>query len=333
MYPKLSVILPYYNAEKTLERAVCSVLNQTFKDFELILINNNSSDSGEHIALRLAGKDKRIKLISEKNQGVSYAANAGIKFAKSPYLARTDADDEMLPTRLEKQIQFLEQNPDIDICATQVEHVGDENTEGIRQYVEFTNRILSPEAVLANRFRDLPVINPTLMFRKIVFEQNGLFLHDNLPEDYEFFLRLCRAGVKFQKIPEKLHKWYDSETRLTRTHLRYTRDAFWAVKAKYLALFLKDSHKQNRDLYIWGAGRKAKRAAEFLSAQQIEIKAYIDVDKRKIKAEDVIFYTEIPPAGTCFIISFVAKRGIGEQIKQYLIRKNYHETEDFIISA
>jgi len=328
---KISVILPFFNAEKTLERSVESVLNQTFTDFELFLVNNNSFDQSSDISEKYSKQDKRIKLIFEPKQDVSHAANAGILASTGKYIARTDADDEMLPNRLQLQYELLENEPNIDICATQAEHVGNANSSGIEAYVEMTNRILSPEEISANRFRELPVLNPTLMFRREVFENHGVFQHNDLPEDYEFFLRLMRAGVRFKKIPQKLHRWHDSATRLTRTNSRYSEQAFMKTKALYLSYFLKDTNEK-RPIFVWGAGKEARRSAGILENFGIKIQNYIDVDKRKTEKSDVIHYQNLPTPDSCFIISLVGNRGAGDEIKSFLQKNNYTELKDFVLA-
>jgi glycosyltransferase involved in cell wall biosynthesis len=113
--PKVSVVLPYFNAEKTLNRAIKSITNQSFTDFELLLINNNSTDNSYSIATQFAKQDPRIKLIDEARQGVSFAANAGNREARGQYIARMDADDFSHRSRLEKQVYFLDNHPQIGV--------------------------------------------------------------------------------------------------------------------------------------------------------------------------------------------------------------------------
>src|SRR6056297_406605 len=112
MHPEISVILPFQNAETTLSEAVQSIVNQTFPDFELLLVDNNSSDNSRNIACKWAKKDQRISLLEEKRPGVAHAMNCGLKNAGGRFVARMDADDISHPERLEKQLLFLKKNPD-----------------------------------------------------------------------------------------------------------------------------------------------------------------------------------------------------------------------------
>ena len=110
MSPEVSVIIPFFNAENTLFSAVSSILNQTFENFELLLVDNNSSDKSRAIAEKLADSDSRIKIHHEQEQGVEHAMNCGLKYAKANLVARMDADDFSLPERLAKQVAFLNPN-------------------------------------------------------------------------------------------------------------------------------------------------------------------------------------------------------------------------------
>jgi glycosyltransferase involved in cell wall biosynthesis len=145
-HPAVSVVLPFYNAEKTLERAARSILAQTFADLELIMVNNNSTDQSPMIARAVAETDARVVLIDEHMQGVSYAANTGNAAARGKYIARMDADDVSLPTRIEKQLALLETNPSIGVASCLVEHVSHHpGTGGISNYVDWANTLVEHE--------------------------------------------------------------------------------------------------------------------------------------------------------------------------------------------
>lgn len=136
-YPKVSLVLPFYNAEATLERSIKSIKYQTLLELELILVNNNSTDKSVHIAQKLSASDKRIKLLHEHQQGVTFAANTGNNAACGEYVARMDADDSSMPERLEKQTRLLDCPPQTDVVSCMVKHVDpSEKSEGIKKYVE-----------------------------------------------------------------------------------------------------------------------------------------------------------------------------------------------------
>ena len=118
MNPIVSIIMPAYNAEKFIREAIDSILNQTFRDFELLVLNDGSTDSTQTVVESY--DDARIQLINKENEGVAKTLNAGLQIARGKYIWRHDADDISLPRKLEHQVSFLENHPDIALCATQV---------------------------------------------------------------------------------------------------------------------------------------------------------------------------------------------------------------------
>jgi glycosyltransferase involved in cell wall biosynthesis len=116
--PRISIIMPAYNASDFIHEAVDSILAQTFRDFELIILNDGSTDDTQSIVESY--RDERIRLVNKANSGVASTLNEGLKLAKGEFIWRHDADDISLPQKLERQIQFMEEHPDFDLCATQI---------------------------------------------------------------------------------------------------------------------------------------------------------------------------------------------------------------------
>lgn len=330
--PKVSVILPFYNSGKTLEKSVTSVLGQTFSDFELILVNNNSTDNSLNIASRFAKKDIRIKLLNEKKQGVVFASQKGFENTNTEFIARADADDVWHKDKLLLQYNFLKDNPEIDVVSCCVNFVGDVKNDGMLSYVNETNQYLTHKEIVINRFSELQVINPTFMFKKEIALKYGFYREGDFPEDYEMFLRWVENGVKYHKLPEILLDWYDSETRLTRTDKRYSFEAFYKIKSSYLYRYLKENNPFFPNIVVWGAGKRTKKRTKYIKNLGINIKYFIDVDENKINDKDVISYKNIPEKGNIYVVSFVNNRGMRAEIKDYLLSKNYLEGKDFIIA-
>ncbi|OQX99003.1 MAG: hypothetical protein B6I20_10345, partial [Bacteroidetes bacterium 4572_117] len=194
--PKISVILPFYNAETTLERAIASIANQTFTDFECILTDNNSTDNSRSIAENWTKKDSRFVLISEKQQGVVFASNTASETAKGEYIARMDSDDWAYPQKLKLQSDFLDNNPGFGAVAGLVEHIAhNKKTGGFARFVEWSNSIQAYSEISNRRFIEQPIVNPSAMWRKNVASLHGMYLFGDFPEDYELWLRWLGAGV------------------------------------------------------------------------------------------------------------------------------------------
>lgn len=329
--PLVSVILPFYKATEV-ERAIDSILNQTYRSFELILVNNNSPNS-EEVRHRYHSIPK-VRLVEEKEQGVVFAANKGLAEAKGTYIARMDADDYSYPNRLKLQVEYMEVHRHVDVVAGGVLYQGDQPEGGLARYVDWVNTIETIQDISLNRFVELPMVNPSWMFRRSLVEQHGMYLNGEFPEDYEYFLRLLHGGVQMGKVSQHILQWNDHPKRLTRTDQKYTHEAFFKLKATYISRWLGEKRKQSgsahySNLLIWGAGRLSRRRSSYLEEHGVHIAGFIDLKT----GENVMKYTDIPAAGSCFVLSYVNNWGARENIRSYLLSKDYVEGLHFLLAS
>jgi glycosyltransferase involved in cell wall biosynthesis len=329
--PKISVILPFYNAEETLDRAISSIYHQEFIDFECILVDNNSTDGSRRIAESWVARDDRFRLVSESRQGVMFASNRGAEMGRGEYLARMDADDVALPGRLRLQSAFLDQNPGYGAVAGRVIHVGDPNTEGFRRFVEWSNSLCSYEEIYHRRFIEAPIVNPTAMWRRSTMEKHGMYLSGDFPEDYEMWLRWLDQGVKITKLEEVILEWHDSEQRLTRTDPIYSDRSFYEIKSKYLAKWLTENNTFHPRVAVWGASRISRRRARILEQHGININTYIDTKRSRQLEGEVIYYKDLPLAGEIFVLTYIRQMDNRARIQEFLESKGYVEGFDYLL--
>lgn len=196
----VSVIMPIFNGEKYLKEAIESILNQTFTDFEFIIIDDGSSDNSLDIIKSF--KDERIILIkNNENKGISYSLNKGVEVAKGKYIARMDADDIALPNRLEMQLSFLEKNPTVDLIGCSVEWIDE---LGKSQSVDVRN--YNHEMIECLLVFTCPLYHPTIIGKKSVFTTFGYNSTYDGMEDWELWTRMVRQ-YKIINIPEVLLKY------------------------------------------------------------------------------------------------------------------------------
>jgi len=206
----ISVILPAYNAELYLNEAIDSVLAQTFTDFELIVLNDGSTDKTEEIIL--AYEDERIVYIkNEQNLGLIGTLNKGMDLAKGKYIARMDADDICFPQRFAKQVDFLEKNQEYIICGTAAYRFYDHISDG-----KAFNPPLNDENIRVRLFFNSAFIHPSVMFRTDAVRKHHLrFSYDyKYAEDYFFWIDLLKYGKGFN-LKEKLLYYRVVETSQT----------------------------------------------------------------------------------------------------------------------
>lgn len=204
--PKISVIMPVYNASKYLEIAIKSILDQTYKDFELIILNDKSTDSSLDIIKKMMQIDTRIILVDkEKNCGPAELRNEGINIAKGTFIALMDADDISLPERFEKQIAILEGNLEIGVCGSWFTKFGDNYNEEIIIHYEFH------PVIKLNFLIDCCIGNPTTMFRKSIIKDNRYETKFVPMEDYDLWSKLINH-TQFYNIQESLlmYRWHET---------------------------------------------------------------------------------------------------------------------------
>jgi glycosyltransferase involved in cell wall biosynthesis len=330
--PKVTVVLPFYNAEKTLSMALRSISEQEFSDFECLMVDNNSTDGSREIAAGYERDDLRFNLMKERKQGVMYASNTGCAFARGAYIARMDADDVSRPCRLRVQSEFLDGHPDFGAVAGLVNHVGDPaTTAGFRRFVEWSNSIITYSEIFNRRFIEAPIVNPSAMWRKGIMERYGLYLSGGFPEDYEMWLRWLDRGVKIEKVQEVVLDWYDSEERLTRTHPIYSEQAFYEIKSRYLAKWLSANNPFHPLVTVWGASRISRRRARMLEQYGIGIQTYIDTKKGRQIKKELIYFDDLPAAGSRFILTYIRQMDNREKIQAFLEERGYVEGKDYLL--
>lgn len=182
----ISVIIPTYNRKDALIRAIDSVLSQTYTDFELIIVDDGSTDDTSLMFKDNDNENGKIKYIYQENGGVSKARNTGIKFAKGDFIAFLDSDDEWLPKKLEKQVDFLKKNKNIKICHTN--EIWIKNGLRINQH----NKHKKYGGWIYQKSLYLCLISPSaVIIHKSIFEDVGMFNEEfKAGEDYDLWLRI-----------------------------------------------------------------------------------------------------------------------------------------------
>ena len=338
MTPSVSVVMPAWNAAATVGAAVASVRAQTLHDWELIVVDDGSTDATAAEVERVAAADFRVRLLRRGHEGVVAAANAGVAEARAPLVARLDTDDVMMPRRLAAQVAWLESRPEIGVASSLVEFGGDPiAARGYALHVDWINSLLEPDEIARSRFIESPLANPSAMFRRELVDRHGGCVDTGEPEDYELWLRWMDAGVRFAKVPEVLLRWNDPPSRLTRTDERYSESSFYRCKCRYLARWMQRAVAPERAVLLWGAGRITRKRFAALADHGVRIAGYIDIDARKVGTRiagvPVIGPESIPPRETCFVIGGVGVRGARDLHRAALAARGFVEGVDYIFAA
>jgi glycosyltransferase involved in cell wall biosynthesis len=332
----ISVVLPCYNAQDSLTACLESLLVQTWQNFEIVAVNDGSTDGTLDVLRRASARDARIRVFDRPHGGVVQAMNFAVEQSRGEYVARMDSDDICLPERLALQKRHLDRHPHLGLVGGLVRFGGDPAVgKGYKAYVDWTNTLVTEEDIALARFVESPYANPSIMFRKELVSRCGPFYDGPFPEDYEFLLRLMAAGVRMDKVQREVLIWNDPPSRLTRNDPRYDPDAFYRTKAVYLAQWL--ASRGIGRVSIIGGGRITRRRALMLEEHGIVIERWLEVDPDKIgqraSGRPVCAWSEVGAPQGEFLLSYVGKRGAGSRIASELEEKGWIAGIHFLLAA
>jgi glycosyltransferase involved in cell wall biosynthesis len=201
--PLVSVMMPSYNCSEYVVEAIESIIAQTYSKWELIFVDDGSTDDTPTIVKAYADNDKRIKYFRINHTGRGEARRRCIELSSGQYIAVCDSDDISMPERFEKQVQFLESHPAIGVVGAQIRSFSNLSDFNRSQIVNWP--VTSDELARAFRKKRMKVPHPATMIRSSLFMTVGVY-NRNLQraQDYELFAKFSRAGVKFYNLPDML---------------------------------------------------------------------------------------------------------------------------------
>lgn len=333
--PPLSVLLPVRNGEGMIRNALNSLSRQTFPDFEVLVVDDGSTDGTGEILRSEARSDSRIRVFTREHRGIVPSLEFARAHARGAYLARMDADDGAFADRFQRQMEFISSDRRIVLCGAGVAYFPREVVrEGALRYEKWVNGLTTHDAVSRDLFVECPIPHPTFLFRADVAELVGGYRDRGWPEDYDLVLRLWEGGGRFGKVPEVLLRWREGEGRLSRVHEAYSPDAFRRCKVHFL---LRTLLRTGRGVVVWGAGRVGKAFARELKAQGGVLRAFVDPDPRKLGQEihgvQVLRSEQALAMADVFSVAAVAKIGGRSEIRQTLTEAGRAEMRDFVAVA
>jgi len=233
--PLVSVILPIYNGGKYLSEAINSILAQTYQNFELILIDDGSTDSSLQLIKQYQACDSRVQVITQPNKGLATTLNYAVDQARGKWIARMDQDDISLPNRFERQLECLDKTG-ADICGTLIQNFGTDDKRIMRSYH-------SDEAIKMDMLFKSPLAHPTVMMSASFAKKYRYRKEFDMAEDYDLWVRAARAGFKFANVPEvlllyRIHSHQTSTVRLEgqRALTRKIQKSYWTFMMSKVGL-------------------------------------------------------------------------------------------------
>lgn len=277
--PMISVVMSVYNAEKYLDEAIQSILNQTYKDIEFIIINDGSTDKSLEIIEKYKAQDERIVLISRENRGLIASLNEGIEKTRGKYIARMDADDISLLNRFEEQIRFMEENSSVGVCGSWIEVFGENKKPTIWRMPTYDAE-LRPRLLFSVTFA-----HPSIMMRKELIDKYYLKYNKNYlhAEDYKFWVDFSKY-TKFANIPKVLLKYRYLDTSVSRLadnakdEERYK--TISSISNEIIdKLCVKNTEEENRLHFIVGFNERIEKCSVDLKSLNNYLKKIITANK------------------------------------------------------
>jgi len=333
--PKVSVLIPCFEAAATLDEALSSILHQTLTELEVVAVDDGSSDGTLDKLQTWAQRDLRVRVVRREHAGLIAALNAGISSCRAPLIARMDADDRSHPERLARQAALLAEQPDLALAGCLVQGIPEgEVREGFRIYLQWLNGLVSPEEIARQIFVESPLPHPSVVIRRDWLERAGGYQDHGWPEDYDLWLRLHLLGARFAKVPEVLLSWRDSPARLTRLDARYSVENFLRAKAHYLVA---GPLQDRQTVIVWGAGQMGRRLSRHLLREGAPLSAFVDIDPAKVggvkRGLPVVAPAELPDlwkrSPRPVVLAAVGARGARALIREQLTTMGLQEGEDW----
>ncbi len=304
--PLVSVVMSVYNGEKYLRDAIDSILNQTYENFEFIIINDGSTDATSKILSEYRQKDNRVIVHAQENMGLTKSLNKGCNFAKGEFIARMDADDISLPTRIEKQVQYLFGHPEIGLIGTYVENLGQPERKLKKPAIPDDDRFLRNYLTTKNSV----FTHGSVMFRKSIFDKAGGYRFP-FSEDHELWLRMlqyCRLGI----VQEILYRFRPVEGSFSYRHHPFQMKFGKLARQCHLLrergqddtyFFRQQSNKILKKTVPWT--KKKTQSFFYLTKGKIHLNLNISQDARKLFLNSIYENPFWIQTYLCFLLTFL----------------------------
>lgn len=327
--------MPVRDGEPHLDEAIASISAQTLRDFEVVVVDDGSTDGTPRRLAAWAAEDPRVRVLGLPPTGIVGALEAARAAARGRYLARMDADDVAEPARFEAQLTFMDRHPGLAGCGCLVRYFPETAVrDGARRYQRWLNALVTPEEIRGAMYVECALAHPTFFLRAEAVSQVGGYLDRGWPEDWDLILRLHQAGYDLGKVPEQLHRWRERPERLSRVDPRYSPRAFRACRVHHLRL---GPLAGGRETVIWGAGPVGKALSRALRRAGTPVAAFVELDPRKIGQEihgaPVLTTVEGVRLRGPLHLAAVGQKGARKAISATLVEAGLRAGDDFVTVA
>ena len=295
--------MPAKNVETYVKACIESILDQSFLDWELIVVDDHSTDGTKAILKAFETQDNRIKVLSNNGKGIVDGLRWAYTHSSGEWIHRMDADDIMPGRKLE---MLMEQWQPGSIVTGKVHYFSDEWLVGLgfQNYEAWINDLMESNDFWSDVYMECPIPSPAWLISRADFKAIGGFESHLMPEDYDLCFRAYKSGIEVRTVKEVVHHWRDSQNRTSRKEPIYFPMAYYPLKLHY---FLDIDYDPSKDLVLWGAGKKGKRLASLLQERNIAFRWVTDnVKKQGVSIYNVVLQAPVNLNGCQLILAVSA---------------------------
>jgi len=328
--PLVSIIMPVKNTVQFLEQCLDSILDQTYTNWELLAVDDSSSDDSFNILQAYSEKDSRVKPFRNDGKGIIEALRLAYSKSSGELISRMDSDDIMAQNKLEVLSSNLINNGKGNLAVGLVKYFSDnELGEGFKKYEAWLNNLIIKGSCFEEIYKECVIPSPCWMVFREDFEKCDALRPNCYPEDYDLTFRFYINGLKPIPCDIILHHWRDYATRTSRTDDNYADNTFVAIKADY---FISQEYDEKKNLVVWGAGGKGKALAKILIEKNIEFHWICDNPKKigkHIYEIEMLAISKLEKIKNTQSIVTVANHKAQEEIKKYFGKLNQVAMKDY----
>ncbi len=328
--PLISILTPFKNTAQFLPDCLNSIIGQTYQNWELIIVDDHSTDDSYNVVKGFQEIDSRIKLFTNDGVGIIDALRFAYSHSKGGYITRMDSDDIMDPEKLEVLLKNLTTFGRKHIALGLVKYFRlDGINEGYYKYEKWLNELTENGNNYSEIYKECVIPSPCWMIHRDDLETCGAFKPNLYPEDYDLTFRMYKFKIKCIPCKKLLHYWRDYDSRTSRTSHYYTQNYFLDIKIKY---FLELDHDSSRPLTVWGAGFKGKSIAKYLVDKDIPFTWICDNPKKlgkTIYGQKMHHFATLKELEHPQSIVTVANEAAQKEIKTYFIEHNLFSMVDY----
>ncbi len=328
--PLVSILTPFKNTAQYLPECIESIQKQSYTYWELLIVDDGSTDNSFEVVNNYAKTDNRIRLFKNSGNGIIEALRLAFSKSKGDYITRMDSDDFMTTNKLEILVNSLQSHGKQHVAIGLVKYFSSVGiSDGYARYEVWLNNLTRKGINYSEIYKECVIPSPCWMLHKEDLIACKSFQPNDYPEDYDLTFRFYKHGFKCIPCDTVLHNWRDYSSRTSRTHEHYAANHFIDLKLRY---FLDLHYDNKRPLAIWGAGEKGKFIAKLLIDKHIPFEWICDNPKKigkHIYNQEMKNFNHLEVLKQPQSIITVANEQAQEEIKTYFKAQNMHSMIDY----